>query len=342
VREARYVLYWMQASQRAEWNHALEYAAQEANRLHQPLVAVFGLTDDYPEANERHYAFMLEGLKETQAALRKRGIQLVVLHRSPEKAALQMAGDASLLITDRGYQRIQKEWRETVAKKCPCRVEQVETDVVVPVEVVSEKQEYSAATIRRKIQRNLEEYLSPLSEISLERDSLGLRFDGFDVRDVDAILKKLTIDRSVRRQAIYVGGTSQARARLDDFIGKKLSEYAESRNDPSQGIQSNMSPYLHFGQISPLYIAMRLRKSRGKNKAAREAYLEELIVRRELSMNFVHYEEHYDSFDALPRWASETLMLHASDNREHVYELGELEAAETHGVRGRPTRRPCP
>jgi deoxyribodipyrimidine photo-lyase len=330
VRKGRYVVYWMQASQRAEWNHALEYAIQQANELGQPIVAVFGLTDKYPEANERHYAFMLEGLKETQAAMEKRGIRLVVLHLSPEKAALQMGDSASLLVTDRGYLRIQKRWRAAVARRIRCRFEQVETDVVVPVEIVSNKHEYAAMTIRPKIHKHLMRYLVPIEEIPVERDSLSIGFDGFCVQNVDAALKRPRIDRSVRRQKFYVGGTSQARALLDTFIRKQLSRYADLRNDPSLGIQSNMSPYLHFGQISPVYIAMRVRNARVRSTAAKEAYLEELIVRRELSMNFVRYHEKYDSFEGLPRWASETLEAHANDGRDYVYTLEELEHAQTH------------
>lgn len=223
VRKGRYVRYWMQASQRAEWNHALEYAIQQANELGQPVVAVVGLTDKYPEANERHYAWMLEGLKETLAVLEKRGIQLVVLHLSPEKAALRMGDGASLLVTDRGHLRIQKRWRAAVAGRVSCRLEQVETDVVIPVEIVSEKGEYSAATIRPKISRHLMRYLVPLKMTPAEHDSLGMAFDGLSIQDVGAALKKLRSKRSLRRQNFCVGGTWQARARLDTFIGKQLS-----------------------------------------------------------------------------------------------------------------------
>lgn len=330
VGKGRYVLYWMQASQRAEWNHALEYAVQQATRLGQPAVAVFGLTGRYPEANERHYAFMLEGLKETREALEKRGIQLVVLPLSPVQAALQMGDGASLVVADRGYLRVQKKWREGVARRIRCRFEQVETDVVVPVEVVSNKQEYSAATIRPKIHKHLSHYLVPVEEMPVKRDSLGMRFDGFDLRDVDAALKRVRMDRSVHRQTFYVGGASEARAWLDVFLSRKLEQYAEVRNDPSLGIQSNMSPYLHFGQISPLYIALRVRNAPVRNTAAKDAFLEELIVRRELSMNFVEYDAAYDSFEALPRWASQSLQSHAKDKRDYVYTLEELENARTH------------
>ena len=97
VREGNYVLYWMQSSQRAEQNHALEFAVQGATELDQHLLVVFGLTDDYPEANLRHYTFMLEGLKDVQEALEKHGIKMVVREGSPEEVALDAGKDTSLV-----------------------------------------------------------------------------------------------------------------------------------------------------------------------------------------------------------------------------------------------------
>jgi deoxyribodipyrimidine photo-lyase len=329
VRQNAYVLYWMQASQRSEWNHALEYAIEQANASGQPVVVLFGLTDSYPEANERHYAFMLEGLRETQHMLAARGITMVVRRERPDSAALSLAGDASLLVTDRGYTRIQRRWREQVGRDAPCRVVQVETDAVVPAEVASEKEEYSAATIRRKINRHLDRFLIPLDETPVKHDSLGLRSDGEDLSDVAALLRELALDRTVGRQAFYTGGASEAKSRLEQFVLDKLQDYAGKRNDPSLGIQSNMSPYLHFGQISPLFVALTVRQSAAPREA-REAYLEELIVRRELSLNFVYHNARYDSFDCLPQWAQSTLEAHRRDRREYVYSLAQLEGADTH------------
>ena len=358
-RDGDYVLYWMQASQRAEWNHALEHAIAEANRRSLPVVVLFGLTDAYPEANLRHYAFLLEGLREAQAALRQRGIRLVVRHCSggkkdsrslflrhnyrnrsslqPEKrlpesfsVVVEMAADAALLVADRGYTRIQKQWRQHVARHAPCPVVQVESDVVVPVETASDKEEYAAATIRPRLHRQLKTFLVPLAETPVKRDSLGLKLDGFDISDVDAALAKLDVDRSVPRQSFYLGGTAQAKARLDRFIADKLDAYAGNRGDPSLGIESHLSPYLHFGQISPLYIALCIRDARGKHQEARDAFLEELIVRRELSVNFVHYSPRYDRFRCLPAWAQATLAKHKKDEREYAYSRKRLEACRTH------------
>ena len=324
-----FVLYWMQASQRAEGNHALEYAVRQANELHRPVVAAFGLTDDYPEANERHYAFLLAGLVETRAALAGRGIQLVVRRGSPETVALDLARRASLVVTDRGYLRHQRAWRQRVGSRAPCRAVQVESDVVVPVQAASDKEEYAARTIRSKIRRQLGRFLVPLRATPVCRDSLGLRLGSIDLRDPEAVLASLKIDRTVGAVRHYRGGTSHARKLLRRFVSTKLKDYAELRNDPARNLQSHVSPYLHFGQISPVEIALAVRRSRA-GRDNKDAYLEELIVRRELAVNFVSYNARYDSYAGLPAWARATLNARRGDRRETVYTLRQLAASQTH------------
>jgi deoxyribodipyrimidine photo-lyase len=327
MRRGRYVLYWMQASQRAEYNHALEYALLKANELRQPVVAFFGITDQFPEGNERHYAFMLEGLRGVKHALERRGIQLVIQHRSPELGVVQMGKGASLVVADRGYLKIQKAWRTYAAERMSCPLIQVESDVVVPVEEVSPKEEYAAATIRPKIQRKLKQFLVPLKQTDPVVDSLSLTFDFFKIDDVDKALSKLRIDRTVRKVSYLHGGTEEARKHLDIFLDEKLEHYAELRNDPTVDYLSLLSPYLHFGQISPLFIALRVSQTRHSGK---EAYLEELIVRRELSINFVFYNDRYDSLDSVPRWARKSLKDHRKDKREYLYTREKFEEGRTH------------
>lgn len=332
VSPGRYVLYWMQASQRAEWNHALEYAIERANGLELPLLAYFGITGGFPEANLRHYAFMLEGLLETRDSLRGRGVKMVIRRENPAEGAVALAKDAALLIVDKGYLRIQKDWRAIAAGSSPCPMIEVESDVVVPVEAASEKEEYSAATIRPKIHRQLKRYLVPLRKRRLKKDSLGMRFAGLIISNVDAGLEKLDIDESVARQRFFVGGASKAKQWLHDFTETKLRDYADRRNDPSRGIRSNLSPYLHFGQISPLFVALEIKKAGRAGRAAKEAFLEELIVRRELSANFVHYNNRYDSYNCIPGWAARSLSEHSGDRREHIYTAARLEKASTHDI----------
>jgi deoxyribodipyrimidine photo-lyase len=194
--QGRYVLYWMQQSQRADWNQALELAVREANRLNQGVLVAFGLMDDYPEANMRHYTFMLEGLRETEQTLKKRGVRMVVRRGSPPEVALELGRDASLIVCDRGYLRHQRRWRQSLARKAACRVVQVECDLIVPVEVASSKAEIGARTLRPKIHRHLAEYLQPFSATPVRRSSLGLDVDGMPISD-PAALETLKIDRSV-------------------------------------------------------------------------------------------------------------------------------------------------
>lgn len=338
VQNRTFVLYWMQAAQRAEWNHALEYAISVANERKKPVLVAFCITDDFPEANERHYAFMLEGLKETQTALKKRNIQLVIARGKPDETISKLAKKADMLVVDEGYLRIQQQWRDVVSEAADCLVCEVTTNLIVPVEEASEKENFSAGVFRPRITRQFKKYLVPLRDTKPKYSSLGLKFKdlkrGTGLKPVNhgqdghaTILKKLKIDRSVKPSPFFAGGTSQAKKRLKLFIKNKLDDYADKRNDPTQDCQSNLSPYLHFGQISPLFVALEILKT---NSAGKESFLEELIVRRELSHNFVYYNPQYDKYDALPAWAMRTLNFHARDKREYTYSLEQFETAQTH------------
>jgi len=327
IKKGAYVLYWMRASQRVEYNHALEYAILKANELRQPIIVFFGITDHFPEANERHYTFMLEGLQEVRQSLEKRGIQMVILHKSPELGAVQLAKRASLVVVDRGYLRIQRAWRNQVAQKIDCPLIQVESDVVVPIEEASPKEEYAAATLRPKIHRKLSHFLVLLKEKDPVIDSLSLDFESLDITDLTKTISKLQIDRSIKKVNSYQGGAREAKKHLEIFLEGKLNRFPELRNDPTLDYLSHMSPYLHFGQISPLFIALKVKETRSLGV---EAFLEELIIRRELSMNFVFYNEKYDSFEGLPEWAKKTLKSHQKDKRPYLYTLEEFENAETH------------
>jgi deoxyribodipyrimidine photo-lyase len=331
VARGRYVLYWMQASQRTRFNHALEFAVERADAAKLPLIVCFGLMDNYPEANERHYAFLLEGLSDVEANLRARGIRFVVRHGMPADVAVHYAAQAAEVVCDRGYTRHQKRWRDEVADRAPCRVTEVETDAVVPVELVSQKHEFAARTIRPKIHRLWHGFLVPLKSSNPRRDSLDEKIKGdIDVTKVDETLARLRLDRSLRRIGAFVGGEQEAARRLKHFIHHLLKGYAEGRNEPAAGQSSTLSPYLHFGNISPVEMALAVRDSGIGSPADRDSFLEELIVRRELSLNFVNFNPKYDSYDCLPAWARQTLARHSSDRRPVVYSRDQLESAATH------------
>jgi deoxyribodipyrimidine photo-lyase len=318
---------------------------------------VFGLMDDYPNANARHYRFLLEGLADVAATLNERRIAFDVRRGHPADVAMEAArgaaaheGDAGgtapapsgsdrgaiVVVCDRGYLRHQVEWRARVAREAGRRVIQVEGDVVVPVEVASDKREYAARTIRPKIERAMGDYLVDLRTTAIGKDSRALKgrasaLASIDPTDIDAALGSLALDTTVPPvHHLFRGGTTEARRRLSRFVEERLKGYDEHRNQPHTDDLSYMGMYLHFGQISPVEVALTVEDSRYRATADRDAFLEELVVRRELAMNYTHYEPDYDAYAALPGWARKTLTAHRDDEREHVYTRRELENAETH------------
>jgi deoxyribodipyrimidine photo-lyase len=336
ARNGGFVLYWMQQSQRAEWNHALEYAVERANGLGLPVAVVFGLMDNYPEATERHYAFMLEGLAETFQTLEKRGIGAFLGRGNPADVAIRAGKDAALIVCDMGYLRHQAEWRAKVAEKAGCEVVEVESDVVVPVETASDHAEYMARTIRPKLLKRLDEFLQPVREVKVQ-PRMNTDLHGLE-RTVP----------TVGKGGHFKGGTSEAKKRLKRFIAESLTVYEAHSNQPQTDDISMLSPYLHFGQISPLYIALEIIAARSGDRAytgsshpvgrvpshgekdPASRFLEQLIVRRELAMNFVWFTPDYDRFSCLPDWAKLTLKNHAKDKREYLYSREQLEQSQTH------------
>jgi deoxyribodipyrimidine photo-lyase len=327
VRTGEYVLYWMQSSHRTEENPALRYAIERADQAHLPLIVYFGLWQSYPEANLRHFRFMLEGLVEVARSLESLGILFVLRTESPDKGVCALAKNAAVIIVDRGYLRQQQSWYRTVAEQCHCPLVQVEGNVVVPVEVASQKEEYSAATFRPKITRLLDRFLHPTEMGSPQRSSLFLDIPTLADESIEDLLVPLTIDRTVPASGLFTGGTAEANRRFEHFLKNRLDGFADNRNDPGGDAGSDMSPYLHFGQVSPVTLALLAKDQGGSGTLA---FLEELIVRRELAINFVRYNDHYDTYASLPAWAQKTLALHQADQREYGYSLDQLEQAATH------------
>jgi len=327
IRTGNFVLYWMQATQRAEYNHALEYSILKANKLNCPILVYFGISESYPEANSRHYWFMLEGLKEVQLTLQENGINLVIKRISPEMGAIELAKSASMVVVDQGYTKTERKWTKHVAEKIRCPLIQVESNVIVPISVASPKEEYSAATLRPKINKILKQYLVPLDRNAPNNDSLKLDISSFDIQDIFKAISQLEIEREVKKSEAFYGGAGEAKKLLQIFIKHKLDHYGEDKNNPTKQCVSNMSPYLHFGQISPLEIALRVLVT---DSPGVDSYIDELIIRRELATNFVFYNPDYDSFDGLHEWQKKTLREHRNDLRDYVYSESELENAETH------------
>lgn len=343
----KYCVYWMQQSQRTHYNHALEYSIDLANRLGLSLVVYFGLTTSYPEANLRHYAFMLQGMKEVVEALEARHIGWCMADESPEKGIEALLPLTEVLVMDKGYLRLQRQWRKEVIDKAIQAdiqgIYEVESDLIIPIETATEKEAYAARTIRPKIMGKLKEYALELGQNDIEHpwqqrseESLKKNFPLFKGKsgfDWYPYLMASPVNKDVPISSVYKGGYSQAIKSLYKFLEMGLDHYDDS-NTPAKDYTSKMSLYLHFGQISALEIYLILQDYAGANPVSQNAldgYVEQLCVRRELAYNYCYYREGYDRFETMTYpWAYATMKIHRYDDRPVLYSLEVLENYETH------------
>ena len=323
---AAYLIYWMQRAHRISDNLALNFAIEKANSTNLPLIVYFELMIDYPEARSQHFQFMLEGLLEIEEKLKKRGIKF---HAFQTKAAnrlqplIQLSAKASCIITDSGYLKIHRNLRRNLLQKVKVPAYIIETESIIPVQVASPKEEYAAYTLRKKIKSKLKQYLRKVDRPTLKNHS-----NPETPGDIDLKQKLENIRSASNNSNLEIkGGYKEAKVKLKDFIARKLDLYDNDRSDPNKSITSELSPYLHFGHISANEIINQLPNKDNNNI---KAFIEELFIRRELSFNFVWYNESYDSLDCLPNWAYQTLKEHSTDKREFVYSLSTFEKAETH------------
>ena len=349
-----FVLYWMQQAQRVAFNPALEYAMKQARERNLALIIAFVLSDEIENAQEAHCYFMIQGISDVAKTLRYHRADFRIYAHDPVAVISELGKDASLVVMDHGYLKWQRSMRDKIFDQLPhSSIMEIDTEAVIPIHQVSDKEEYSAATLRRKILKLLPEYLDFAQDElpGFHRADTKLmdefRFLG-DATDLEALWSFCRSRIKLGNQAVtssVMGGSSAAIARIKDFAKNKLQYYSTLRNHPNLDYQSHMSSYLHFGQISPIQIIKELkgdhdayslrtilaqRKSLEGDVLNLADYLEELVVRRELSMNFCSYNDDYDSFSGLPSWAKASLMNHLGDPRDYSYGIEVYQSAETH------------
>ncbi|MDQ3180120.1 MAG: deoxyribodipyrimidine photo-lyase [Acidobacteriota bacterium] len=335
-KKAKYVLYWMQMFKRVDANHALKFAIEQANERQLPLVVYEGLKFYYPWANDRIHTFILEGVEEKRAAFAKLGIRYVFYlqkdKNSPKQTVKKLAKNAALIVTDDFPCFIIPEHNAAIVRKANIPVYAVDSNGIIPMSKF-EKEEYAAYTIRPKIRKILDDYLVPFEEekIKIKQPDLEVDCPFPEVNDenIAKLVAECDIDHSVKPSPIYKGGTANGRKRLKKFTEEILPNYDETRNKPEIDGTSRLSSYLHFGFLSALEIALAVKDSDAPQKS-KDAYLEEIIVRRELSYNFTRFSPKYDSLLCLPEWVQATMREHIDDERPTIYSLEELEKGETY------------
>ncbi|MEJ5305357.1 MAG: deoxyribodipyrimidine photo-lyase [Ignavibacteria bacterium] len=327
----KYVAYVMEASQRAYFNHALEFAIMLSNEYKKPLVVIYNLTDKYKFSNLRYYTFMIEGLIKLRKIFEERRIKFFIRKSDYVNGSIEISKNAAALVTDRNYLKLQRNWREKVAHSIDIPIYEIETDVIVPIELVSQKKEPYAATIRPKILKLLDQFLEPVSHQDLKFKSDFIELESLDFETPNEFISKLQIDKSVKSVSeYYEGGYDNALKFLKIFIEKKLPRYKELRSDPTQDFQSELSPYIHFGQISTFQILLEILKHYDIKDENVQTFINEAVIWRELARNFCFYNQNYNQYEGIPDWSKQTLEEHINDKREFIYSLEELEFAKTH------------
>ena len=322
------VVYWMQRAQRATDNPALETAIAAANAIGKPVVVYFALVAGVAGANLRHYQFMVEGLRDVAEDLAHRGIAFVV-RKSPDQDFMQFCDEVqpALVIGDENPLRAAERTKRQTAGRLCVPFWTVDADVIVPSRLL-QKEQYAARTIRPRIHAQLSHFLRPIRR-HVPRHTWTRPRRLRTLHPDLSLLDGFPVDRSVSPVATCQGGSHGARSVLRRFLAERLSGYAERRNHPEHYATSQLSPYLHFGQIGPHTVALAVRDADAPLRD-RQAFLEELIVRRELAVNFVRYNPAYDRLSSAEPWALRTLAAHRLDARVPRYTARQLEQAESH------------
>ena len=363
-RSGDYVLYWMTAFRRTDWNFSLQRAADWARELNKPLLVFEALRCGYQWASDRLHKFVIEGMRDTQEKLADTRVTYYPYLEGEQGAGrgllAALAENACVVVGDDFPCFFLPRMIRVAAKQIPVRFELIDSNGIYPMRA-TEKVFARAFDFRRHLQKNLRDYFDefprshPLQGAALEElsgipDQIAKKWPAADVAKIlsdDDALSQFPIDHDVV-PAIMTGGAAAAQATLDDFLNNKLPAYGEDRNQPENDVASGLSPYLHFGHISTHHVfheVMQRENWSPKNLSEKttgsssgwwgtsetaEAFLDELITWREVGYNMCSHREDYDKYESLPGWARETLGEHASDQREHLYDLEQFEQADTH------------
>ena len=322
------ILYWMSRDQRVQDNWALIYGQELAIQKKEPLLILFCLFPKFKGATFRAYKFMIDGLRELQNELKQLKIPFVVECGSPEQIIPDFIEEHNIgtLITDFSPLRAKREVLKMISDKISIPFYEVDAHNIIPVWEASSKKEYAAYTLRKKIKKKLRDYLDEFSKVKAHPHKWK---DEIDQPDLASYISRLDVEKLDYNIKEFIPGAQQAKIVLNEFLKEGLDKYAKQRNDPNIEGTSNLSPYLHFGQLSSQRVVLEAQKVK-KIGDLKGTFYDEIIVRKELSDNFCYYEPNYDKFQGFHSWAKETLNAHRDDIREYKYTLEEFESAKTH------------
>ncbi len=347
--DGQYVLYWMQTTHRLDDNWALRAAIRTADRINRPLIIHQGLDPTYPYASARHHTFILQGARDTARDAIARGLfyQFVLRRaRDDDRRVLdRLASRAYLVFTDLFPTAGVHERTMRFAQRASCRVLAIDSVCTVPSGTF-ERAEYAARTIRPKIAALLANAIEPVDDVPPQcgvsdavramvhelTQSAVLPIATMTNDDITREVSRCAIDHDVRAVPDVAGGSVAAQSQLARFLQHTLSEYATRRNEASDPFgTSNLSAYLHYGQISSAQIVRDVLAARVSTDSE-TAFVNQVTTWRELSFNWCLRTPHFDTIEALPAWIQRTMAEHVNDPREWHYDRDTLERGDTHDV----------
>lgn len=321
------VLYVVAREQRVSDNWALLYAAEKANERRVPLLVLFALGPMFQNGSARHNEWMVASLHELSENLAERGIPffLEMGAWASVVTAFALRHAVGEVVFDFNPLEPVRSWRETAAAALAVKATVVDARNSIPCWQASPKAEFAAYTFRPKVHRQLPEFLTTFPKLTVAVPFTGT----VPAIDWDAVRAFRQCEYTESLPTTYTPGEAAGKAILRDFVAHRLHGYASRRNDPTVDGVSGLSPYLRWGNLSAQRVALTVREADAP-KEDRDAFLEELIVRRELSDNYVYYTNGYDTFEGAHAWAKETLNQHRSDPREYTYTYAEFAESRTH------------
>ncbi|GAB0091797.1 DNA photolyase [Sergentomyia squamirostris] len=323
------IVYWMSRDGRVQDNWAMLFAQKLAIKNHVPLHVVFCLLPKFLDATLRHFKFLLSGLQEVAEECSKLHIEFHVLMGEDALPEFIRKYNIGGVVCDFSPLDLSKKWVAAVKEALPEDVPlcQVDAHNIVPVWVASNKVEYGARTIRKKITGHLEEFLTPFPPVidhpfPAKQKAKAVKWkDLLDFLEVDDSVDEVDWAKPGYRAGVQV---------MQEFTENRLENYADKRNDALADAQSNLSPWLHFGHISAQRCILLMNGFRDLYRESVDSFCEELIIRRELSDNFCFYSENQNNFEGLHIWARTTLNAHRKDKREYTYTKKKFDDATTH------------
>jgi deoxyribodipyrimidine photo-lyase len=315
----------MNRDQRVYDNWALAYAIELAENSNQHVVVVFNIHEGQ-NLGWRQFDFMFKGLQKAEHDFRNLNIPFKVLLGAPSIALPTFVRQyqISRIVTDFSPLKPQRKWLQEVLDEISIPVDEVDAHNIIPCFVASDKEEWSAATFRNRIARQVSSFMDEYPPLIAQRQRFNLRRNNWK-----AIRVVLTTDQTIRPLEWLTPGAKAAESMLHKFLRGAIHQYAMCRNDANTIGTSQLSPYLHFGHISAQRIALEVAKNLKKDENT-DAFMDELIVRRELADNFCYYNPKYDSPEGFRPWAIKTLLGHADDAREYLYSEEQFELGLTH------------